>query len=114
MPSQVDSPVPQVVATKLSTPHPLAPLSADEIKNAAHIIRGVWPSGTDLLFKVITLNEPAKAETIPFLEAEAKGESYTAPARRAFVAYYIRKTVCRLNNVSGASCLLTLEKGQIS
>ena len=74
-------------------PHPLAPLSADEIKNAATLIRGIWPTKTDLLFKVITLKEPLKAEAIRFLDAEAKGQTATFPARKASVAYYIRRTV---------------------
>lgn len=96
MPSQIDSPVPTVVSSNSSTPHPLAPLSADEIKNAATLIRAFWPTNIDLLFKVITLEEPPKVEVIRFLEAEAKGETATFPARKASVAYYIRKTVSKV------------------
>jgi primary-amine oxidase len=78
---------------KQSTAHPLSPLSGAEIKDAAALIRAQWPSNVDLHFKVITLHEPAKAEAIPYIEAEFHGQSLPSIERRAFVNYYLRKTV---------------------
>lgn len=73
--------------------HPLAPLSAEEITNAATIVKAQWPSNVDLQFKSITLREPAKADTVPYLEAEFYGHTLPKIDRRAFVTYYLRKTV---------------------
>ena len=73
--------------------HPLAPLNAEEIKHAASLIRSQWPAGVDLLFKSITLEEPAKAETVPYIEAEFNGHDLPTIDRRAAVTYYLRNTV---------------------
>lgn len=73
--------------------HPFAPLSKDEIYSAAGLVKSQWPEGTDLQFKAVTLEEPAKQEAIKYLEAENNGLSTPTIDRRAFVSYYIRKTV---------------------
>jgi primary-amine oxidase len=73
--------------------HPLAPLSAAELKTAASIIRASWPARTDLHFKVVTLQEPPKVEVLKYLEAEHGGKSLPTVSRRAFINYYIRNTV---------------------
>lgn len=78
---------------KQTAPHPLAPLAGPEIKAAARLIRSVWPNDTDVHFKTITLQEPPKAEVVPFLEAEHSGEPTPSITRKAFVNYYIRNTV---------------------
>lgn len=77
---------------KQSSEHPLAPLSAEEIQSAVAIVTAQWPAHTDLHFKVVTLEEPAKAETVPYLEAEFAGQQLPRIDRRVLVAYYIRKT----------------------
>lgn len=82
-----------VRTSKQSVTHPLAPLSAQEIQVASSLIYNQWPENTDLQFKVITLNEPAKAEMVPYLEAEFQGQRLPSIDRRVMVAYYIRKTV---------------------
>jgi primary-amine oxidase len=82
-----------VRTSKTTVSHPLAPLSAQEIQEASSLIRNQWPEKTDLQFKVLTLEEPAKAEMVPFLEAEFKGQSTSSIDRRVSIAYYIRKTV---------------------
>jgi primary-amine oxidase len=74
--------------------HPLAPLSAAELKTAASIIKASWPARTDLHFKVVTLQEPPKAEVIKYLEAEHGNKPLPAVSRKAFINYYIRNTVC--------------------
>jgi primary-amine oxidase len=74
--------------------HPLAPLSAAELQNAAAIIKASWPVHTDLHFKVVTLQEPPKAEVLRYLEAEHGGKPLPSLTRKAFVNYYIRNTVC--------------------
>ncbi|KAF2147029.1 uncharacterized protein K452DRAFT_450 [Aplosporella prunicola CBS 121167] len=76
----------------MPTVHPFAPLSGDEIKAASTILRGAWPTGTDVYFKTVTLEEPAKVEAIPYLEAEHSGRSLPTIHRRAFINYYIRNT----------------------
>lgn len=82
-----------VRTSKATVAHPLAPLSAQEIQEASSLIRNQWPEKTDLQFKVLTLEEPAKAEMVPFLEAEFKGQGLPSIDRRVQIAYYIRKTV---------------------
>ena len=80
-------------SSKSATPHPLAPLSSGEIQNTAQILRTQWPEGTDLQFKSITLSEPSKAALAPYLQAENQGLVVPPLDRRAYVSYYLRKTV---------------------
>jgi primary-amine oxidase len=82
-------------ATKAVPSHPLAPLSASEITTAASIIKASWPAHTDLHFKVVTLQEPPKAEVLKYLEAEHTSKSRPAISRKAFLNYYIRNTVSK-------------------
>ena len=74
--------------------HPFSPLSASELQDAAAIIKASWPAHTDLHFKVVTLQEPPKVEALKYLEAEHSGKPLPSIARKAFVNYYIRNTVC--------------------
>jgi len=73
--------------------HPLGPLAADEIKQASSLIKKTWPAEQALLFKAITLLEPAKAELLPYLQAARQGQPLSSIDRRAFVLYYFRATV---------------------
>ena len=84
---------PEPAASNHYVAHPLVPLTADEISKTADLTRSLWPAHTDLRFKIITLNEPAKKQFIPYLDAEHSGRSLPFIARKAFVAYYIRNTV---------------------
>lgn len=84
-----------VRATKQSATHPLAPIDATEIKQAVSYVRSQWPADTDLHFKCITLQEPAKKEVVPYLEAEVSRVALPQIDRRVLVTYYIRKTVSR-------------------
>lgn len=79
---------------KVVPSHPLAPLSAAELQTAASVIKASWPAHTDLHFKVVTLQEPPKAEVLKYLEAEHGKKSLPAVSRKAFINYYIRNTVC--------------------
>lgn len=88
-----ESPAPTFESAKSAAIHPFAPLSASEIKLAGELVRGKWPEKTDIQFKVITLEEPAKADVIPILDAEAKGKTFLPLDRNAFVNYYLRNTV---------------------
>ena len=85
---------PTAFPTKQTAFHPLAPLAASEITTAATLVKRRWPAHTDLHFKVITLEEPPKAEIITYLEAEHRGRPLPRISRKAFVNYYIRNTVC--------------------
>lgn len=51
-------------AAKQTNAHPLAPLSAQEIQVAVSIVKSQWPANVDLHFKLVTLEEPAKAEAV--------------------------------------------------
>jgi primary-amine oxidase len=82
-----------LVGGKTTLEHPLGPLTANEITESAKIIRSLWPANTDVQFKAITLQEPNKADLVPFLAAEHAGESTPTIERRSFVVYYIRNTV---------------------
>ena len=85
--------------TKQTETHPLAPISADEIKKAVELIKSQWPSSTDLHFKAITLQEPNKAEAVPYIEAEYHGYGLPHIDRRVFVTYYLRMTVQVIDEV---------------
>lgn len=56
------------------SPHPLSQLTADEIRRAADIIRKARPSRSSIVFRTITLEEPAKAILLPFLATEHAGK----------------------------------------
>jgi primary-amine oxidase len=84
------------VGKKAIPQHPLGPLTASEIKESTRLIKSIWPSNTNIQFKVITLKEPNKADLTPFLAAEHSGQQPPAIERRSFVVYYIRNTVCDL------------------
>ena len=89
---QVSS-VPSIGVAKHRPSHPLSPLTSSEISNAAKLVQNLYPAGTKLQYKAITLNEPAKAQLIPYLDAEQNGGRTPNIERTAFVAYYIRNTV---------------------
>ena len=91
--AQIVSDPPASKAT-YSVAHPLCPLTASEISRTADLVQSVWPSNVQLRYKVITLLEPAKKEFLPYLDAEHNGSPLPQIARKAFVAYYIRNTVC--------------------
>ncbi|PQE08055.1 copper amine oxidase protein [Rutstroemia sp. NJR-2017a WRK4] len=78
--------------TKTTSEHPLGPLTASEITQSSKIVKGLWPSATSLQFKSITLQEPSKADLVPYLTAEHSGKQLPDVPRRSFVIYYIRNT----------------------
>src|SRR5579862_768599 len=53
--------------------HPLDPLTADEITAASAALRAAYPADSPIHFKAVTLEEPAKAALVAFLDAEHKG-----------------------------------------
>lgn len=68
--------------------HPFSQLTPAEITQSAEIIRNLYP-GTELIFKIITLEEPDKAQALKYLEAEHAVEaSRPFVERRSFAAYY--------------------------
>lgn len=81
-------------SSKQNPVHAFAPISSDEIKKTAQLIRSQWPADTNIHFKQVTLSEPAKAEAIPYIEAEFGGKDLPRIDRKVFVTYYIRNTVC--------------------
>lgn len=79
--------------------HPLSPLTAHEITSASYIVQQSWPSGTDLHFKTVTLEEPPKSLVLPYLDAEHSNNELPSVPRKAFVNYYIRNTVCHAQQI---------------
>ena len=73
--------------------HPLCPITAAEIKRSADLVRSLYPAKTDLRFKAITLEEPEKAQLVPYLDAEHNRGRLPHIDRKIFVCYYIRNTV---------------------
>ncbi|KAK4157368.1 copper amine oxidase [Chaetomidium leptoderma] len=72
--------------------HPLDPLTAREIQQAADVLQRHVP-GSDIIFRVITLWEPPKAEMVVFLDMEHGGkETPKSPARVAKVQAHVNKT----------------------
>lgn len=75
-------------------PHPLASLSEAEYLKALETVRKYHGADTSLYFRAIHLQEPNKADLIPFLEAEHAGsltEETKRPARQAAVEHDVRK-----------------------
>ncbi|RDL33912.1 Amine oxidase [Venustampulla echinocandica] len=89
---QISTSLPLVGAKKGIQQHPLGPLTASEITESARLIRALWPANTNIQFKVITLQEPNKADLVPFLAAEHNGQPTPIIERRSFVVYYLRNT----------------------
>lgn len=90
---QVPVSLPFVGSKKTISEHPLGPLTAEEILQTSKIIKGLWPAEVTLQFKSITLQEPNKAELVPFLTAEHSGSALPKIDRRSFVVYYLKNTV---------------------
>ena len=74
---------------------PLAPLTKGEIIACRDAIQSIHGPHTGLLFKQITLREPVKEELAPRLDAEFEGRPIQKIDRRAFINYYLRKTVSK-------------------
>ncbi|KAK2738960.1 hypothetical protein FQN57_006754 [Myotisia sp. PD_48] len=68
--------------------HPLDPLSPAEIRQAVDYLKNAHPE-KKVIFRVVTLAEPPKAQLIPFLEAERSSKSATRPPRVAMVQFYL-------------------------
>lgn len=92
---------PMTQAVKQVAGHPLCPLTASEIKTSARLIRNKLPAQTDVQFKAITLEEPLKAQLVPYLDAERAGAKLPKIDRKAFVSYYIRNTVSKIRKDHG-------------
>jgi primary-amine oxidase len=73
--------------------HPLSPLTALEISTSSKLVHRLYPPRTNLHFKAVTLQEPEKAQALPYLEAEQVGTEPSSVDRRSFVCYYIRHAV---------------------
>lgn len=74
----------------VNAPHPLAELSEREFTNARNAIIKTHGPDQTLFFRAIYLQEPAKAELLPFLDAEHTGRLTDAtprPTRTARVEY---------------------------
>ena len=72
--------------------HPLDPLTPDEITKAAAILRAAYPPGSPITFKAITLDEPAKAAVVAYLDAEHRGAPLPIVPRTAYVVYVMKNT----------------------
>lgn len=64
----------------MSSPHPLDPLTSEEIQTAVSIVRA--KSEENLHFNIVSLHEPRKAELAPWLAARS---SSLKPGRMADV-----------------------------
>jgi len=102
---------PAPVSTKYNSAHPLCALGPEEISYTAELIRSLWPEHTDLRFKTITLDEPQKAQLLPYFQAEQTGQTLPRIDRKAFIGYYIRNTV---GLISMLSVLLLICLGSLS
>jgi primary-amine oxidase len=85
---------PVVRPAKHAAIHPLSPITASEITQAATFIKNLYPSHIELGFKAITLQEPEKAQLAPYLDAEHHGQPTGHIDRKAFINYIIKNTVC--------------------
>ena len=72
--------------------HPLQPLTAEEITVARGVVINSYEKSTVISFRAIQLQEPKKAELIPYLSAEHAGEvtfSTRRPPRLAKAQFYV-------------------------
>lgn len=88
---------PMTAPVKQTAAHPLCPITAAEIEHSAQLIRNLYPANTEFSFKAITLEEPEKAQLVPYLDAEHSGGTLPHIDRKFFVCYYLRNTVCKLD-----------------
>ncbi|PGH18130.1 hypothetical protein AJ79_00758 [Helicocarpus griseus UAMH5409] len=79
----------------MAPPHPFDPLSPQEISLAVKYIKDAYP-GHNVIFRVVTLAEPSKAQMIPYLQAERLAVSSSKPPavvprprRIAHVQFYL-------------------------
>ena len=87
-------------------PHPFDPIRPDEIQRTVKILQLSFP-GVSLRFKAIEIQEPRKAEVVPFLEAERLGKPLPPPpARTAYVLFH------RLDNHAFIKGLVNLDTGR--
>ncbi|KAA8566226.1 hypothetical protein MFRU_019g01260 [Monilinia fructicola] len=89
---QVPVSLPLVGGNKTGLEHPLGPLTAGEILQSSKIVKGLWPTEVTIQFKTVTLQEPEKAELVPFLNAEHSGSPLPKVDRKSFVVYYLKNT----------------------
>jgi primary-amine oxidase len=90
--------------------HPLDPLTGEEITAAAKLLRQAFGQRR-IRFQQIEYSEPAKAELIPYLDAERRGETLPpAPARRIKSYLWVYKTH---KDVEFHKLLINLEADEI-
>ena len=90
--------------SKSISQHPLSPLTGAEISQATKIIHAIYPAKTKLQFKAITLQEPPKAQLLPYLDTDHNGRALPSIERKVFVNYYIRNTV--IEHIMESYCIL--------
>ncbi|RFU30257.1 hypothetical protein B7463_g6096, partial [Scytalidium lignicola] len=74
-----------------ASPHPLDPLFPHEISLASKLVRNTFPT-SNLIFRAITLHEPAKRSLVAYLDAERRALPLPPlPPRVANVLYYLDK-----------------------
>jgi len=69
--------------------HPFDPITPGEIQLAVRILESAFP-GVSLRYKRIDLQEPAKNEVIPYLEAERRGDIRPRKPARLLAAMFHR------------------------
>ncbi|TQN68826.1 Copper amine oxidase 1 [Colletotrichum shisoi] len=80
-------------------PHPLAALTRDEFKTARDIVTNLYGSDSTLFYRAIFLQEPKKADLVPFLQAEHAGtitDETPRPRRLARLQYDVIRTTSKL------------------
>ncbi|GJC97599.1 amine oxidase [Colletotrichum higginsianum] len=83
-------------------PHPLTALSRDEFKTARDIVTNLYGSDSSLFYRAIFLQEPKKAELVPFLQAEHAGtitDETPRPPRLARLQYDVIRTTSGTTSV---------------
>lgn len=72
----------------MASPHPFDPITPGEITLATKILSAAFP-GVNLRYKKIDMQEPLKAQAVPYLEAERLGKALPAkPARLLQVLFH--------------------------
>ncbi|KAI5787166.1 copper amine oxidase [Geopyxis carbonaria] len=99
---------------RLSTqpPHPLAQLATEEIHSARDIVRHARSTALSVVFRTITLEEPAKATLIPFLAAEHSGRLTPRTERPPRLARVLYDVILPDKSLDFCDSLVNIATGQ--
>jgi primary-amine oxidase len=106
-----------ITAPAVTVSHPLDPLSAEEIRTAAAVIRASERLGREVLFIRVFLHEPAKADVLAFRDGDALDRQAfvllrdrRARATHEVIVSVTRREILSWQEVSGVQPPITIDE----